>query len=74
MGEVVEDEGITVREESVDSISQCEKLCDESDACNSFKYCKNDPKNRCFLNDKVLTGNEPTIFVKDCTSYYTAGE
>ena len=74
MGEVVVDEGITVREELVDSVTQCEMLCDENSACNSFKYCKNIPKDKCFLKDKTLTGSEPTILIEHCSSYYTAGE
>ena len=76
MGEVVEEEGNTVFTKVVASVQNCEDLCDKNDDCHSFRYCKDnsdDSKNECFLKDKVLTGNEPSIFVEHCASYYTAG-
>ena len=79
MGEglVVLDEGNTVREEIAETVQDCEDLCDGSETCESFKYCKGDSKDMaaksCILKDKKLTGNEPTIFVENCASYYTAG-
>ena len=76
MGEVVEEEGNTVFMKVVASVQNCEDLCDKNEACHSFRYCKDnsdDSENECFLKDKVLTGNEPSIFVEHCASYYTAG-
>ena len=82
MGEVVEEEGNTVFTKVVASVQNCEDLCDKNEDCHSFRYCKrnddsnddsDDSKNECFLKDKVLTGNEPSIFVEHCASYYTAG-
>ena len=76
-GSVVVDEGTTIREEIADTVQDCEDLCDTSNTCESFRYCKGDsedfPAKSCILKDKVLTGNEPTIFVENCASYYTAG-
>ena len=74
MGEVVKEEGTTILKENVDSVRNCEGLCDKTDGCESFKYCKNRPKNECYLKYKTLTGNEPTEFVENCASYYTAGK
>ena len=72
------DEGNTVREEIAETVQDCEDLCDGSETCESFKYCKGDSKDMaaksCILKDKKLTGNEPTIFVENCASYYTAGK
>ena len=72
------DEGTTIREEIADTVQDCEDLCDTSNTCESFRYCKGDsedfPAKSCILKDKVLTGNEPTIFVENCASYYTAGK
>ena len=73
VGEVVEDEGNTLIEKEVETVQNCEELCDKTEGCNSFKYCDNNPKGECYLKDKKLTGNEPSIFVDRCASYYTAG-
>ena len=71
------DEGNTIREEIAETVQDCEDLCDESETCESFRYCKAENKDMaaksCILKDKKLTGNEPTIFIENCASYYTAG-
>lgn len=59
--------------QSVDSLQGCEKLCDQTNGCESFRYCEDSPTNECYLKDKTLTGNEPTKNVENCASYYTAG-
>ena len=75
MTEVVENGGNILLEESTETVYSCEKLCDYTDGCASFKYCNDrDPTERsCFLSDQTLSGNEPTILVEHCASYYTAG-
>ena len=74
MEKVVEDEGNTIFEKTVNSVQDCEELCDKTDGCNSFNYCKQTYRNKCILRDKKLTGNEPSIFLENCASYYTAGK
>ena len=75
MTEVVENVGNILLEESTETVYSCEQLCDHTDGCESFKYCKDrDPIERsCFLSDQTLSGNEPTTLVEHCASYYTAG-
>ena len=76
-GSVVVDEGNTIREEIAETVQDCEDLCSASESCESFRYCKGESEGMaaksCILKDKILTGNEPTIFVENCASYYTAG-
>ena len=75
MTEVVENRGNILLEESTETAYSCEKLCDFTDGYASFKYCKDrDPtEHSCFLSGKTLSGNEPTILVDHCASYYNAG-
>ena len=73
MGDVVIDPGNAIIDKPVDTIRDCESLCDHTIGCESFIYCEDSPTNECYLKDKILTGNEPTTEVEKCSSYYTAG-
>ena len=77
---MVEDEGNTIEHEVVDSIRDCERLCDAMPGCESLTYCQDSSGNQCYLKDKPLTGVEPTLTVdeltasnENCSSYYTLG-
>merc|ERR1719357_1067772 len=52
-------------------LSECEEVCTTTEGCNSFYYCiYPDDYNRCWLKDKVFTGNEATRHHGYCSTYY----
>ena len=54
------------------TLQQCENACTQTDGCNSFAHCPRH-QNRCWLTDRVLTGNEPTKYKYYCSTYYKKG-
>ena len=60
MKQRVEDEGISLELIFSDKTqAQCEEICDNTENCKSFSY---DPdKQKCYLKERELTGNEPQI-------------
>ena len=54
------------------TLQQCENACTQTDSCNSFAHCPRH-QNRCWLTDRVLTGNEPTKYKYYCSTYYKKG-
>ena len=65
--QVVKDEGNGLNFFTDKTLDECKKLCDKSRKCNSFAYCNGKD---CNMNEKILTGSEPTITRTDCTTYY----
>ena len=70
MTEVVIDDGNTIVEHRYASLHHCEKLCDQTNGCESLRYCHYSGKNVCYLQDKKLNGTEQTKDFETCTSYY----
>ena len=66
MQQRVEDEGASLGEQLNKSQKECEAICDNTENCKSFSY--NLEKQKCWLFDRDLTGNEPQIEWMD---YYT---
>ena len=54
------------------TLQQCEDACTQTDGCHSFAHCPRD-YNRCWLKDRILTGNEPTIYKYYCSTYFREG-
>ena len=54
------------------TLQQCEHACSQTDGCNSFAHCPRH-QNRCWLKDRVFTGNEPTMYKYYCSTYYKTG-
>lgn len=67
--QVVDDEGPLVNATSDaggGGAERCQKLCDQTDACQSFTLCGTE----CYLKGKRLTGFEPKHVNGYCTSWY----
>ena len=68
---VAVDEGRGLRAEKGVSLGDCQRLCDQNPACNSFAYCDSPSHSKeCFTKNKVLTGMEPKKKNEGCTTYF----
>ena len=65
--EMVEDKGRLIRQESK-TLEDCTQSCDNENNCHSLGYCPG--HKRCYLYDKVLTGNEKAKTKDDCYTKY----
>ena len=69
----VEIEGLHVGSDVGKSQKECEDICDNNEKCKSFSY--QPAKQRCWLKNKQLTGNEPQQLYRGAyTVYKSCGE
>ena len=52
------------------TLQQCKDACTQTDDCHNFGHCPRD-QNKCWLRDRILTGNEPTKYKHYCSTYYS---
>lgn len=60
---------------SINTDEECETLCGQTNGCQSFKYCPNDPPAiRCWMRDKKIAFNEKIGPIPNCFTAYKSCE
>ena len=62
---IVKDEGTLLEKHTGKSLEQCKRICDQSISQGCWSVSHTESSGKCWLYDKILTGNEPLMSLSD---------